>query len=92
MKPMAPMKAPGNSQWPEKLGEHPSSAGGQNEMRYEFRGSQAAGCRYGRWQNQMYDTGDHRISGVQQYQSGSGREVMFTSQHGEGDLATLKPV
>jgi hypothetical protein len=28
---------------------------------------------------------------VQQHQSGSGRKVTFTSQHGEGDLAALKP-
>jgi hypothetical protein len=28
---------------------------------------------------------------VHQHQSGSGREMTFTSQHGEGDLATLKP-
>jgi hypothetical protein len=37
------------------------------------------------------ETGDHRISGVQQHQSGSGRKVTFTSQHGEVDLGTLKP-
>jgi hypothetical protein len=37
MKPMAPMKAP-ERWWPEKLGEHPDSAGGQNEMRYAFFG------------------------------------------------------
>jgi hypothetical protein len=40
---------------------------------------------------QLYDTGDHRISGVQQHQSGSARKLTFTSQHGEVDLATLKP-
>ena len=40
---------------------------------------------------QLYDTGDHSISGVRQHHSGSGRKVMFTSQHGEEDLATLKP-
>jgi hypothetical protein len=38
---------------------------------------------------QLYDTGDHRISGVQQHQTCGGREVTFTSQHGEIDLATL---
>jgi hypothetical protein len=32
MKPMEPMKAP-ERWWPEELGEQPSSAGGQNEMR-----------------------------------------------------------
>ena len=39
----------------------------------------------------MYDTGDHRISGVQQQQSSIGKKVTFTSQKGEVDLATLKP-
>ena len=92
MKPMAPMKAP-ERWWPEKLGEHPDSAGGQNEMRYAFFGDhKRLAVDMGDGKVQLYDTGDHRISGVQQYQSGSGREVKFTSQHGEGDLATLKPV
>jgi hypothetical protein len=39
---------------------------------------------------QLYETGDHRISGMQPPQSGSGRKLTFTSQHGELDLATLK--
>ena len=92
MNPMAPMKAP-ERWWPEKLGEHPNSAGGQNEMRYAFFADhKRLAVDMGDGKVQLYDTGDHRISGVQQYQSGSGREVTFTSQHGEGDLATLKPV
>jgi hypothetical protein len=92
MKPMVPMKAP-ERWWPEKLGEHPNSAGGQNEMRYAFFADhKRLAVDMGDGKVQLYDTGDHRISGVQQYQSGSGREVTFTSQHGEGDLATLKPV
>ena len=37
MKPMEPMEAPVRW-WPEELGEQPSSAGGQNEMRYAFFG------------------------------------------------------
>lgn len=40
---------------------------------------------------QVYDTGDHRIPGVQQHQSGDARKVTFTSPHGEVDLETLKP-
>ncbi|MEO6569020.1 MAG: hypothetical protein ABIO94_09690 [Opitutaceae bacterium] len=40
----------------------------------------------------LFDTGDHRISGVQQHQDGGGRKVTFTSQHGKVDLETLKPV
>ena len=91
MKPMAPMKAP-ERWWPEELGEHPNSAGGQNETRYAFFGDQKRlAVDTGDGKVQLYDTGDHRISGVQQHQSGSGRKVTFTSQHGEVDLATLKP-
>ena len=89
--PMAPMKAP-ERWWPEELGEHPNSAGGQNETRYAFFGDhKRLAVDTGDGKVQLYDTGDHRISGVQQHQSGSGRKVTFTSQHGEVDLATLKP-
>ena len=91
MSPMKPMKAP-ERWWPEELGEQPNSAGGQNEMRYAFFGDQqrlAVDTADGKVQ--VYETGDHRISGVQQHQSGSERKVTFTSQKGEVDLATLKP-
>ena len=91
MKPMEPMKAP-ERWWPEELGENPNSAGGQNETRYAFFGDkQRLAVDTGDGKVQVYDTGDHRISGVQQHQSGGGRKVTFTSQHGEVDLATLKP-
>ena len=91
MKPMEPMKAP-ERWWPKELGENPNSAGGQNETRYAFFGDQKRlAVDTGDGKVQVYDTGDHRISGVQQHQSGSGRKVTFTSQHGEVDLATLKP-
>ena len=101
------MKAP-ERWWPEELGEHPNSAGGQNETRYAFFGDQKRlAVDTGDGKVQLYDTGDHRISGVgkiqlyetgehrisgmQQPQSGSGRKLTVTSQHGEVDLATLKP-
>jgi hypothetical protein len=91
MKPMEPMKAPVRW-WPEELGEQPSSAGGQNEIRYAFFGDQQrVALDTGAGKVQVYETGDHRISGVQQHQSGSERKVTLTSQKGEVDLATLKP-
>jgi hypothetical protein len=91
MKPMEPMKAP-ERWWPQELGENPNSAGGQNETRYAFFGDkQRLAVDTGDGKAQVYDTGDHRISGVQRHQSGGGRKVTFTSQHGEVDLATLKP-
>jgi hypothetical protein len=83
------MKAP-ERWWPEELGENPSSAGGQNKTRYAFFADQRRlAVETGDGQVQLYDTGDHRISGVQQHQTGGGREVTFASQHGEIDLATL---
>jgi hypothetical protein len=91
MKPMEPMKAPVRW-WPEELGEQPSSAGGQNERRYAFFGDQhRLAVDTGDGKVQVYDTEDHRIVGVQQHQSSSGKKVTITSQHGEFDLATLKP-
>jgi len=92
MKPMTPMKAPARW-WPEALGETPNSAGGQNETRYAFFGDQKRlAVDGGDGRIQVFDTGDHRISGVQQHQGSGGRKVTFTSQHGEVALEKLKPV
>jgi len=92
MAPMKPMQAP-ERWWPEVLGENPNSAGGQNETRYAFFGEQKRlAVDSGDGNVRVYDTGDHRISGVQQHQSGSIRTVSFTSQHGVVDLEKLKRV
>lgn len=92
MKPMEPMRPP-KRWWPEELGESPNSAGGQNEARYAFFGDKRRlAVDAGDGAVKVYDTGDHQISGVQQHQSGGGRKVTFTSQHGEVDLATLKEI
>ncbi len=86
------MKAPARW-WPEELGENPNSAGGQNETRYAFFGGKnRLAVDLGDGQVQIYDTGDHRISGVQQHQSGGDRKVTFTSQNGEVALDQLKRV
>ena len=91
MQPMEPMKAP-ERWWPEALGDCPHSAGRQNATRYAFFGDQQRlAVDTGDGKIQLYDTGDHRISGLQQHQSGGGWKLTFTSQHGEVDLATLKP-
>jgi hypothetical protein len=90
MKPMTPMKAP-ERWWPEELGDHPNSAGAQNETRYAFFGDKKRlAVDVGDGNVQVFDTGDHRISGVQQHQGSNGRKVTFTSQHGEVDLEKLK--
>jgi len=90
MSPMKPMKAP-ERWWPNALGENPNSAGDQNETRYAFFGDKKRlAVDVGDGTVKVYDTGDHRISGVQQHQSGNTRKVTFTSQHGEVDLEQLK--
>ena len=71
---MTPMKAP-ERWWPEELGEHHhTSIGGQNETRYAFFGDhKRLAVDTGDGKVQLYDTADHRISGMQQHQSGSER-------------------
>ncbi len=91
MAPMAPMKKP-ERWWPESLGDDPDSSGGQNKMRYAFfAGKKRLALDSGDGKVRVYDTGDHRISGAQQHQSGHGGKVTFTSQHGEVDLEQLRP-
>ncbi|MEO6003252.1 MAG: hypothetical protein ABIZ04_10275 [Opitutus sp.] len=89
MSPMKPMQAP-ERWWPEALGESPDSAGGQNEARYAFFGDKKRlAVDVGDGSVRVYDTGDHRISGVQQHQAGGSKKLTFTSQHGEMDLEKL---
>lgn len=82
-------QAGGGSDWPAELGT-PSSSGAQNDMRYAvFPASRRlAVMRGGRMS--LYDTGDHRISGVSQ-QQGGGHSLSFTSQHGPVPLDSLDP-
>ena len=92
MTPMKPFQAP-ERWWPENLGDNPNSAGGQNETRYAFFGDKSRlAVDLGDGSIQVYDTGDHRISGVQQHQGSSGRKVTFTSQDGEVALEKLRRV
>lgn len=66
--------------WPDGLGT-PSASGGQNDMRYAcFPDTRRLAVQRDGALN-LYDTGDHRILGVSQQQSG-GQDLTFTSQHG----------
>ncbi len=88
MAPMKPMEPADASWWPDGL-DHPSSSGGQNDLKYAFFPDQ---CRLAVKQGakvSQYDTGDHRITGVCQSSGGAPR---FSSQHGDVELASLKPV
>ena len=76
--------------WPDGLG-NPSATGSQNDMRYAcFADSRRlAVMRDGRVR--VYDTGDLRIDGLSQQQSGS-QNLTFTSQHGTVRLVDLTEV
>ncbi len=66
--------------WPQDLGR-PSATGSQNGMRYACfpDARRVAVEQAGRVT--LYDSGDHRISGVSQSQSGT-QELSFSSQNG----------
>jgi hypothetical protein len=76
--------------WPAQLGRA-DSTGAQNAVRYAY----FAGIRrlainaHGRVT--IYDTQDHRITGVSQQQSGRGT-ITFSSQHGVVDVGALSVV
>jgi hypothetical protein len=76
--------------WPDGLG-HPSATGAQNDMRYAcFPDRQRLAVMRG-GQTKVYDTGDHRISGFSQQQSGD-QSLSFNSQKGLVRLNDLKEV
>ncbi len=95
MEPMEPMKPMGKMDfgpawWPQDLGE-PSTSGGQNDVKYAFFGDKHRLAIQKDGQVSVYDSGNHKISGVSQQQGGSS-SLAFTSQDGTVDLASLKKV
>lgn len=78
--------------WPADLGT-PASSGAQNDLRYAYF---PAVRRLAIQQNgrlELYDTGEHRISGVSQQRQGSGAQApTFTSDKGHVRLADLEAV
>ena len=76
--------------WPEGLG-HPSTSGGQNDQRYAFFPDARRLAIDDAGRISVYDTGDHRISGVSQQQGGS-RSLTFSSQYGDVRLVDLRQV
>ena len=92
MQPMAPMQVD-DSWWPQGLA-NPSSSGAQNDLQYAFFPQQRRLVIRQGGTVQQYDTGDHRISGVGQSQSGSGPggSPVFSTDQGPVALNTLKKV
>ncbi|WP_374308152.1 SHOCT domain-containing protein [Methylocella sp.] len=77
----------GRDWWPQELGS-PSSSGGQNDLQYAcFPQARRLAVKSG-GHVRIYDSGDHRISGVSQ-QQGHGQSLIFTSQLGVVDVASL---
>ena len=76
--------------WPEGLGT-PASVGAQNQMRYAFFPESRRLAIDDGGRIIVYDTGDHRLSGFSQQQSGD-RSLSFTSQHGPVRIADLAVV
>lgn len=71
--------------WPNEF-SRPSSSGSQNDMRYAyFPDARRLVVEVGGTLS-VYDTGEHRIGGVSQQQSGS-QSLTFSSQRGQ--LSTL---
>jgi hypothetical protein len=74
--------------WPADLGV-PTSTGGQNDARYAiFPGTHRLAIQLG-GVTRVFDTGEHRIGGVQQQQGNAHGSVEFTSQLGTFDVSSL---
>lgn len=77
--------------WPGELGLAASS-GAQNRMRYAwFPETRRLAIDKGDGRVRVYDTGDHRIGGFSQQQSGD-QSLSLTSQHGLVKLSELREV
>lgn len=92
MKPMQPMKPMdfGPAWWPEDLGQ-PASSGGQGGVQYAFFPDRRRLAIRRDGAVTLYDSGEHRISGVSQEGGGDGAPV-FTTQDGEVALDRLGKV
>jgi hypothetical protein len=76
------------SWWPADLGV-PSASGGQNDARYAiFPGTRRLAIQID-GVTKVFDTGRHRIGGVQQQQGAGYGSVSFTSQFGTFDVSSL---
>ncbi len=80
-----------NNWWPGDLGV-PSSAGGQNDVRYAFFPSTRRLAIQIRGVTKVFDTGEHNIGGVQQQQGTGYSSVSFTSQLGTFGVSSLPEV
>jgi hypothetical protein len=80
----------GSSWWPQELG-NASATGAQNDMRYACFPDKRRLAVMRDGQVKTYDTGEHRIGGFSQQQSGA-QTLSFSSQLGTVRLDDLKEV
>ncbi|ORJ57336.1 SHOCT domain-containing protein [Mycobacterium simiae] len=80
-----------NNWWPAELGA-PSAVGGQNDVRYAFFPGTRRLVIEINGVAKVFDTGEHRIAGVQQQQGGGYSSVTFTSQLGSFGVSSLREV
>ena len=73
--------------WPSELGS-PSATGAQNNVRYAYFGNTRRLAVETGGHVWVYDTQDHQIGGFSQ-QQGMGSSIIFSSQYGTVNLATL---
>jgi hypothetical protein len=78
-----------NNWWPADLGV-PSAVGGQNDVRYAFFPTTRRLAIEINGVTKVFDTGEHRIGGVQQQQGGGISSVGFTSQLGTFGVLSLR--
>ena len=76
--------------WPADLGV-PSTSGAQNNTRYAYFPATQRLAIETAGTVKVYETGDHRISGVSQ-QQGSGSDLSFSSQLGSIQLRALREI
>jgi hypothetical protein len=77
----------GGNWWPDALGM-PASTGQQNSVRYAYFPMKQRLAIDLNGRVEVYDTGDHAITGFSQQQSGDA-SLTFTSQHGVVALSSL---
>lgn len=77
-----------NNWYPSELGI-PSSVGSQNSIRYAIFPNTSRLAIEVNGVLSVYDTLNHRISGVSQQQQNNGFSIIFTSQFGRLDVLTL---
>jgi hypothetical protein len=80
----------GGSWWPEGLGS-PSTSGGQNSLRYAYFPQARRLVIEEDGRRRVYDTGEHRITGVSQ-QQGDTRTLAFATASGRVRLEDLVEV